>query len=138
MLQMPGKSYQDALLPLTVEEQQLAQDLEVDVKKIASEPHNFLAYDNLVQVALYLESQLTRAGYQVNHYKYMVDDQEFDNLEVEIPGTKKAEEIIVIGAHYDSVANVPGANDNGSGAAVVLALARRFAGKSQQRTLRFV
>ncbi|WP_390889974.1 M28 family peptidase [Roseofilum reptotaenium] len=39
-----------------------------------------------------------------------------------MPGKTKAEEIIVIGAHYDSVAHVPGANDNGSGAAAVLAL----------------
>ncbi|MDJ1172981.1 M28 family peptidase [Roseofilum sp. BLCC_M114] len=138
MLQMPGESYRDALSPLTVEEQQLAQGLERDVRKIASEPHNYLAYDNLVKTAQYLERQLTGAGYPVNHYKYTVDDQEFDNLEVEITGTTKPEEIIVIGAHYDSVANVPGANDNGSGAAAVLALARRFSGKGQQRTLRFV
>lgn len=138
MLQMPGESYRDALLPLTVEEQELAQELETDVIKIASEPHNFLAYNNLVQTAQYLENELTRAGYQVNHYQYTVDGQEFDNLEVEIPGTTQPKEIILIGAHYDSVANVPGANDNGSGAAAVLALARRFAGKPQQKTLRFV
>lgn len=138
MLHMPGESYQDALLPLTVEEQQLAQELERDVQEIASEPHNYLAYDRLIKTAQYLETQFNRAGYQVNHYKYRVDDQEFDNLEVEISGISKPEEIIVIGAHYDSVANVPGANDNGSGAAAVLALARRFAGKPQQKTLRFV
>ncbi|MDB9516457.1 M28 family peptidase [Roseofilum reptotaenium CS-1145] len=138
MLKMPGESYQDALLPLMVEEQALAKELEVDVKEIASEPHNYLAYNNLLVTAQYLETEFTCAGYQVTHYKYRIDDQEFDNLEVEIPGTTKAEEIIVIGAHYDSVAHVPGANDNGSGAAAVLALARRFAGKPQQRTLRFV
>ncbi|MBP0015237.1 MAG: M28 family peptidase [Roseofilum sp. SBFL] len=135
---MPGKSYQDALLPLTVEEQALAKELEADVKEIASEPHNYLAYNNLLATAQYLETEFTRAGYQVNHYQYSIDAQEFDNLEVEIPGTTKAEEIIVIGAHYDSVAHVPGANDNGSGAAAVLALARRFAGKPQQRTLKFL
>ena len=138
MLQMPGESYRDALSPLTIEEQQLARDLEADVKEIASEPHNYLAYNRLLATAQYLETAFADSGYQVNHYKYRIDDQEFDNLEVDIPGKTKAEEIIVIGAHYDSVAHVPGANDNGSGAAAVLALARRFAGKPQQRTLRFV
>lgn len=138
MLQMPGESYRDTLLALTAEEQQLAQDLESDVREIASEPHNYLAYDRLLQTAQYLETEFTRAGYQVNHYKYTVDDQEFDNLEVEIIGKTQPEKIIIIGAHYDSVANVPGANDNGSGAASVLALARIFAEKPQQKTLRFV
>ena len=46
--------------------------------------------------------------------------------------------ILLIGAHYDSVFGSPGANDNGSGVAAMLALARRFAGKPAQHTLRFV
>ena len=45
---------------------------------------------------------------------------------------------MVIGAHYDSVFGCPGANDNGSGVAALLALARRFAGKPTGQTLRFV
>jgi Zn-dependent M28 family amino/carboxypeptidase len=55
---------------------------------------------------------------------------------VEIPGARP--QIIVIGAHYDSVFGSPGANDNGSGVAAMLALARRFAGKPAGQTLRFV
>lgn len=45
---------------------------------------------------------------------------------------------MVVGAHYDSVIGLPGANDNGSGVAAMLALARRFAHRSGERTLRFV
>ena len=40
--------------------------------------------------------------------------------------------------HYDSYLGTPGANDNGSGTAALLALARRFAGSKPERTLRFV
>src|SRR5256886_8032763 len=58
------------------------------------------------------------------------------NIEAEISGAHP--EIILIGAHYDSVCGSPGANDNGSGVAAMLALARRFAGKTTQHTLRFV
>ena len=47
-------------------------------------------------------------------------------------------EIVLVGAHYDSVFGAPGANDNGSGVAALLALARRFAGKQTHHTLRFV
>jgi len=60
------------------------------------------------------------------------------NLELEIRGAAKPDEIVVIGGHYDSVVGCPGANDNGSGAAATLALARRFAGRTPARTLRFV
>ncbi len=44
----------------------------------------------------------------------------------------------MVGAHYDSVIGSPGANDNGSGVAALLALARRLAGRQYPRTLRFV
>jgi Zn-dependent M28 family amino/carboxypeptidase len=58
------------------------------------------------------------------------------NIETEIRGSRP--EIVVIGAHYDSVFGSPGANDNASGVAALLALARRFAGKPAAQTLRFV
>jgi Zn-dependent M28 family amino/carboxypeptidase len=59
-------------------------------------------------------------------------------LEVEIPGVEKPDEIVIVGAHYDSAFSSRGANDNGSGSTAVLELARRFASKKSSRTLRFV
>jgi Zn-dependent M28 family amino/carboxypeptidase len=56
----------------------------------------------------------------------------------EIPGTTNPNEIIVLGAHYDTEVNTPGADDNASGVAVMLELARRFANNPQPRTLRFI
>src|SRR5205085_11792136 len=58
------------------------------------------------------------------------------NIELEIRVT--GPEILIVGAHYDSVFGSPGANDNGSGVAGLLALALRFAGKPCGQTLRFV
>jgi len=52
--------------------------------------------------------------------------------------TERADEIVIIGGHYDTVSFSPGANDNGTGAAATLELARLFAGKKPTRTLRFV
>jgi len=54
---------------------------------------------------------------------------------VEIRGS---DEIVVIGAHYDTILGSPGADDNGSGVAALLAIARRFAHEKPARTLRFV
>lgn len=60
------------------------------------------------------------------------------NIIAEIPGTTNPDEIIVLGAHYDSEVNTPGADDNASGVAVMIELARRFADNPQPRTLRFI
>lgn len=53
-------------------------------------------------------------------------------------GAARPEEIVVVGAHYDSVPGSPGANDNASGVAVVLEVARVLAGASTPRTIQFV
>jgi len=74
----------------------------------------------------------------VRRQEYEVEGTICANLEVEIPGTARPDEIVIVAAHYDSVANCPAANDNGSGVAAVLSLARRFSGSRQHRTLRFV
>jgi acetyl-CoA carboxylase biotin carboxylase subunit len=60
------------------------------------------------------------------------------NLIVEVPGTQDPETIIVVGAHYDTVPETPGADDNASGVAAVLALAHWFRANPQPVTIRFV
>jgi Zn-dependent M28 family amino/carboxypeptidase len=60
------------------------------------------------------------------------------NIIAEIPGSEKKDEIIVIGAHYDTVPHSPGANDNASGVAVLLSLAGELADSKPGRTIRFV
>lgn len=136
---MPGKSYQGELPPLTAAETSLKDELMQDIQKLGEiGEHNYIFYDRLVAAEKFLHNSLTAAGYQINRQTYTIDDREFHNLEVEIKGTQNPDEIVVIGAHYDSVVGSPGANDNGTGVAAVLALARAFAGKETSRTLRFV
>ncbi len=63
------------------------------------------------------------------------------NVIGQINGTTKAGEIIVVGAHLDSfpwTGAAPGADDNASGVSATLYLARAFAGKKFERTIRFV
>ncbi len=67
-----------------------------------------------------------------------VEESVSQNVIGEIPGRERAEEVIVVSAHHDSVINNSGADDNGSGVAAVLALARCFAGEPGRRTLRFI
>ncbi|MEL7035986.1 MAG: M28 family peptidase [Cyanobacteria bacterium J06592_8] len=137
---MPGESYRGPLPPLTSQEIQLQMALEQDIKILAQEigERNYLNPKNLRASADFLEKKFLSCGYQVQRQAYEVNSQTFENLVVEIRGSTHPDEIIVIGGHYDSVVGCPGANDNGSGAAAVLELARIFARKKPKRTLRFV
>lgn len=59
-----------------------------------------------------------------------------DNLFVELPGTSKPDEVILLGAHFDAF--FMGADDNSSGVAVMLEVARLLASRPRSRTIRFV
>ena len=50
----------------------------------------------------------------------------------------EGDRIVVIGAHYDTAGGLPGANDNASGVAATLELARQFAHEPQARGVRWV
>ncbi|MCA9633350.1 MAG: M28 family peptidase [Myxococcales bacterium] len=139
------------LEPLTDEERALSVDLERDVKKIAEltcpKPRpgkartcarNSDAVWELAEISDWLSAQLEQAGYQVNRHGIELDGSTVMNLEVEVPGGLRGGELIVVGAHYDAVSGTPGADDNASGVAGVLALARSYAGRRHQRSLRFV
>jgi hypothetical protein len=92
-------------------------------------------YPQLNAAADFIEI-LSRAGLRPRRDTYELNGRACHNIEAEISGVRP--QIVVIGAHYDSVFGSPGANDNGSGVAAMLALARRFAGKPVGQTLRFV
>ena len=140
MIRMPGKSYEGKLPSLTDAQKQLREELIRDVEKIAGEigERNIWQYRKLAAAADFLEASLAEAGYKINRQNYQVENQTCCNLEVENRGTKYPEQIVVVGAHYDSVYGSPGANDNASAVAATLALARRFAGEKTAKTIRFV
>lgn len=96
--------------------------------------------DALESAALWIESSLSggNMGYLVERHSFDAGESEVRNLIVELPGRERRKEIIVVGAHYDTVPGSPGANDNATGVATLLALARAFTGEQQARTVRFV
>jgi Zn-dependent M28 family amino/carboxypeptidase len=86
----------------------------------------------------YIEATWRAQGYEVGAQEYEARGVVCANLEVSRTGTSRAGEIILLGAHYDSVRACPGANDNGSGVAALLEIARRFAALTPALTVRFV
>jgi peptidase M28-like protein len=137
---MPGKSFQGPLPDLTDEEAKLAACLRHDVKKLAEEigVRNLHNYARLNEAAAYIDDALTVAGYRVERQTYRVRGRDCSNLIAECGGSDKANQIIIVGGHYDSVIGSPGANDNATGAAAALALAKLFAHRQPSRTIRFV
>jgi Peptidase family M28 len=135
-IRMPGKNISKAA-PLSAETA-LREELRTDVQKLAGEigERNMWHYAQLNAAADFIEDSFSRAGLHPRRDSYELRGQACHNIEVEIRGTRP--EILLIGAHYDSVFGSPGANDNGSGVAATLALARRFAARKTEHTLRFV
>ena len=140
MIRMPGQSHQGPLPPLTKEQRTLEQELHFHVQTLAGQigERNLFRHDRLVMAADYIRTTLAGAGYEVRRQPYEVGGKICENIEAEMRGREKPDDIVVIGAHYDSVQGSPGANDNASGVAATLALARAFADTTPARTLRFV
>ena len=136
-IRMPGKNILKAA-ELSPAEIVLREELRADVQKLAGEigDRNMHHYPQLMAAADFIEKSFSSAGLQPRRDTYQLNDLPCHNIETEIHGASR--QIIVIGAHYDSVLGAPGANDNGSGMAAVLALARRLAKKQPSQTLRFV
>ena len=114
----------------------LRQHVEVLARTIGE--RNVWQYPRLQRAAEYIELQLRNHGYATRRQTYDVSRLPVSNVEGTLPGGTRASEIVVLGAHYDSVTGCPGANDNATGVAAMLELARRFATRPQSRTVRFV
>ena len=117
-----------------------AENLRAHVHKLAAQigERNVFRPQALRQAAEYVEQVWFEQGYEVVHYLYDVKGERWANLEVSRYGKERPSEIILIGAHYDSVVGSPGANDNSSGAAALLELSSRISGWLPGRTVRFV
>jgi hypothetical protein len=127
-----------SLMQKTIESSDLKKYVKVLTEDIGE--RNTANPKKLGIAANYLEGTLgpQNMGYVVRRQSYEVDGVSCDNLEVELAGTSRRDEIVVVGAHYDSVVGTVGANDNATGVAALLSLANRFVGSENQRTLRFV
>ncbi len=140
MIRMPGQSYGGPWRPLSAEETALRDQLRKDVEFLAGKigDRNLIAYTQLTAAFDFIETVVSQAGLKAKRHGFDVSGKTCFNLEAEIPGRERRNEIVVIGAHSDTVLGCPGANDNGSGVAALLALARFFSRQEPQRTLRFV
>jgi hypothetical protein len=109
MIRMPGQSYAGPLPPLSGEDRALSLRLRLHVAALAAGERN----DDLETPARYIEHALKNFSTQ----EFVSGGRKVRNIE-----TGSGD--IVVGAHYDTVPGSPGADDNASGVAVLLELAR--------------
>ena len=86
----------------------------------------------------YVRAEFAALGFAVAAQAYDVRGVRCENLEVAIPGSRRPGEIVLAGAHYDTVAGSPGADDNASGVAGLIEIARALRDASPQRTVKLV
>jgi hypothetical protein len=119
-----------------------AEELRRSVTMLASTigPRSTEAPRGLEEAATWLATELRRCGYEVQEERFLAGSppQEVRNLSATRTGADPALPMLVVGAHYDAVSTMPGADDNASGTAAALLLARRFSIRAPKRTVRFV
>lgn len=118
----------------------LEKNLREHVRVLSSEigRRDTSRHENLRAAGHYIEEILKMYGYAVRSQTYLVEGREMRNIIASQPGQRLPEETILVGAHYDTVPETPGADDNASGVAGMLELARLSSASPTARTLKFV
>jgi len=100
---------------------------------------SYLDIQKLNKAADYIEDKFRSYGCRVKRQFFTYQGNTYYNIIAEIKGTQNTKDgILVVGAHYDTVIGTPGADDNASGIAVLLELARLTAFKPLKKTICFV
>ncbi|MBX7532096.1 M28 family peptidase [Qipengyuania sp. 1XM1-15A] len=115
----PGESYSGPRA--APEDTQLPARLEKHVRLLAERPRNLEDLSSIERTTSYLAQELESYGYSVARQEVL---SPADNLIVRIRPAWDGAPVLIIGAHYDSFGKAPGADDNASGVAGLLELAR--------------
>ncbi len=117
-----------------------AERIRHHVERLAGEigERNIFGPAALAAAREYIEAEWSEQGYQVSLQWYATSGHPCANLEVARGGSSRPEQILLVGAHYDSVRGSPGADDNASGVAALLEISRLFAAVVPSVAVRFV
>ncbi|NIT58272.1 MAG: M28 family peptidase [Aliifodinibius sp.] len=99
---------------------------------------NQIAYEHLRKCEAWIIEKWESQGYTVGLHDVSVGGQQFYNIKIEIAGAVSPSEIVIISAQYDTEPDSPGANNNGSGMAVLFQLSKLLKNYHPGRTLRLI
>lgn len=93
---------------------------------------------SLHRTLAYIKDWWEELGLEVRSQDFFASADIFTNLWVEIEGTDSPDEVVVLGAHYDTFPGTPGADDNGTAVAGLLSVTKRLSQSRPKKTVRFV
>lgn len=134
----PPKPVARSLAPLAPLEQQLREELAAELAQLESLGDRPFDGWNLAAATDHVAARLSSFGYEVKRRGFRFGDAIAQNLEVEVPGLRRGNQVVVVGARLDTNPGSPGADDNASGVAATLVLAKRAQDRRALRSLRFV
>ncbi|MDZ4840740.1 MAG: M28 family peptidase [Hyphomicrobium aestuarii] len=136
----PRHSGRRQLAQLDVSEIALADRLQGHIRAVASVPHNLYYPTALERSASYIEQVLIEAGLEPQRHPFRCRQGPVRNIEVvlEPAVVARAWPTLIVGAHYDSPDDSPGANDNGTGVAALIEIAKSLKDRPLTRRVRIV
>ncbi len=112
--------------------------LEADVRALSVVRHPVAAPDALAAAEDYVALELGSAGLRVERQLFEWNRTEFHNVVATAEGSEPDRPMVVVGAHFDTRAETPGADDNASGVAAMLEVARMLRGARLPATVQLV
>jgi len=137
----PGTLYASSTEALTTHQLQLRNELRGDVEQLSVEigPRNAgVSVPKILAAERWIMDRLEESSIEAQREEVDLNGPKVANIVVTFTGVERSDEIVLIGAHYDTVRGSPGANDNASGVALLLATARRLKDQRLGRTVRIV
>lgn len=115
--------------------------LNADLHRLVGERHPFTSSIRLQEVETYLYRQFSEAGLTVTRQPFQALGGTYHNvIGTALPDTGTFQSIppLILAAHFDTVPGSPGADDNASALAVILAVARQVRSMKLARPIRFI
>lgn len=139
-LLVPGSDQTELAPPLDSGERGLAARLRrhVDVLAGLIGPRHIGRPSSMEAAVAHIRRELESVGHACQLESYDCGGQTAVNVIAEVHGATRPDEIVILGAHYDTISETPGADDNASAVAGLLETARILSGRQFKRTVRFV
>jgi Zn-dependent M28 family amino/carboxypeptidase len=112
--------------------------LQRTVSELEGPRHPKVTPDALRRAESLVADELSTAGLVVERQPFEFRGTTYNNVVGRLTGSEPNLPTLLVGAHFDTVSATPGADDNGSGVAVLLEVARHAAGLEPRRPLEFV
>jgi aminopeptidase YwaD len=114
------------------------ENLKGHVRSIHFDRNPYDRLPELEQVAQYIQKELSKVGLEIEEDSFQWEGKTHKNILGVKRGETSPDRVVILGAHYDTVPGSPGADDNASGIAVLLEVARNIQKISLGSTLKLI